>query len=50
MCDFQAREDELKSLRVPPLTENMWLKRSFSDPSLAEVIFILSALLCIFDP
>ncbi|XP_053533745.1 anillin isoform X2 [Ictalurus punctatus] len=32
----QAREDELKSLRVQPLTENMWLKRSFSDPSLAE--------------
>ncbi|XP_060779114.1 anillin, actin binding protein 2 [Neoarius graeffei] len=32
----QAREDELKSLRVQPLTENMWLKRSSSDPSLAE--------------
>ncbi|XP_047678656.1 anillin isoform X2 [Tachysurus fulvidraco] len=32
----QAREDELKSLRVKPLTENMWLKRSFSDPSLTE--------------
>ncbi|KAM9480887.1 anillin, actin binding protein 2 isoform 1-T1 [Clarias gariepinus] len=32
----QAREDELKSLRVQPLTENMWLKRSFSDPSLTE--------------
>ncbi|KAI5624304.1 anillin isoform X2 [Silurus asotus] len=32
----QAREDELQSLRVQPLTENMWLKRSFSDPSLAE--------------
>ncbi|XP_036441517.1 anillin isoform X2 [Colossoma macropomum] len=32
----QAREDELKLLRVQPLTENMWLKRSLSDSSLAE--------------
>ncbi|XP_062860587.1 anillin, actin binding protein 2 [Trichomycterus rosablanca] len=32
----QARKDELKSLRVQPLTENMWLRRSLSDPSLAE--------------
>ncbi|XP_076848991.1 anillin, actin binding protein 2 isoform X2 [Brachyhypopomus gauderio] len=32
----QAREDELKGLRAQPLSENMWLKRSLSDPSLAE--------------
>ncbi|XP_026870902.2 anillin isoform X1 [Electrophorus electricus] len=32
----QARKDELKLLRVQPLSENMWLKRSLSDPSLAE--------------
>ncbi|XP_072551290.1 anillin, actin binding protein 2 [Salminus brasiliensis] len=32
----QAREDELKLLKVQPLTENMWLKRSLSDSSLAE--------------
>lgn len=41
---FQVREDELKSLRVQPLTDNMWLKRSLSDPSLPEVdTFILFA-------
>uniref|UniRef100_W5K9L5 Anillin, actin binding protein 2 n=1 Tax=Astyanax mexicanus TaxID=7994 RepID=W5K9L5_ASTMX len=33
----QARDDELKLLKVQPLTENMWLKRSLSDSSLAEV-------------
>uniref|UniRef100_A0A8B9JZU7 Si:dkey-30c15.10 n=1 Tax=Astyanax mexicanus TaxID=7994 RepID=A0A8B9JZU7_ASTMX len=32
----QARDDELKLLKVQPLTENMWLKRSLSDSSLAE--------------
>ncbi|XP_066540264.1 anillin, actin binding protein 2 isoform X2 [Hoplias malabaricus] len=32
----QAREDELRLLRVTPLSENMWLKRSLSDSSLAE--------------
>ncbi|XP_077049856.1 anillin, actin binding protein 2 isoform X3 [Siphateles boraxobius] len=32
----QAREDELRLLKVQPVADNMWLKRSLSDSSLAE--------------
>ncbi|XP_043119824.1 anillin isoform X2 [Puntigrus tetrazona] len=32
----QAREDELRQLKVQPVAENMWLKRSLSDSSLTE--------------
>ncbi|XP_016403179.1 actin-binding protein anillin-like [Sinocyclocheilus rhinocerous] len=32
----QAREDELRQLKVQPVAENMWLKRSLSDSSLIE--------------
>ncbi|XP_051580632.1 anillin-like [Myxocyprinus asiaticus] len=32
----QAREDELRLLKVQPVAENMWLKRSLSDSSLTE--------------
>ncbi|KTF78735.1 hypothetical protein cypCar_00017986, partial [Cyprinus carpio] len=32
----QAREDELSQLKVQPVAENMWLKRSLSDSSLTE--------------
>ncbi|XP_050990288.1 anillin isoform X1 [Labeo rohita] len=32
----QAREDELRKLKVQPVAENVWLKRSLSDSSLAE--------------
>jgi len=33
----QARKDELRLLKVQPVAENMWLKRSLSDSSLTEV-------------
>ncbi|XP_052439069.1 anillin isoform X3 [Carassius gibelio] len=32
----QARENELSQLKVQPVAENMWLKRSLSDSSLTE--------------
>ncbi|XP_056334625.1 anillin, actin binding protein 2 isoform X3 [Danio aesculapii] len=32
----QAREDELRLLKIQPVAENMWLKRSLSDSSLTE--------------
>ncbi|KAK7151820.1 hypothetical protein R3I94_008234 [Phoxinus phoxinus] len=32
----QAREHELRLLKVQPVADNMWLKRSLSDSSLAE--------------
>ncbi|KTF78955.1 hypothetical protein cypCar_00014908 [Cyprinus carpio] len=32
----QARENELRQLKVQPVAENMWLKRSLSDSSLTE--------------
>lgn len=32
----QARVDELRTLKVQPVSENMWLKRSLSDSSLTE--------------
>ncbi|XP_059421280.1 anillin-like isoform X3 [Carassius carassius] len=32
----QAREDELRKLKVQPVAENIWLKRSLSDSSLTE--------------
>ncbi|XP_058608260.1 anillin, actin binding protein 2 isoform X3 [Onychostoma macrolepis] len=32
----QAREDELRQLKVQPVAENIWLKRSLSDSSLTE--------------
>ncbi|KAL1257096.1 hypothetical protein QQF64_012641 [Cirrhinus molitorella] len=32
----QAREDELRQLKVQPVAENVWLKRSLSDSSLSE--------------
>ncbi|XP_067276150.1 anillin, actin binding protein 2 isoform X2 [Pseudorasbora parva] len=32
----QAREDELRLLKVQPVADNMWLKRSLSDSSLTE--------------
>lgn len=32
----QKREEELRLLRVQPLSDNVWLKRSCSDSSLAE--------------
>lgn len=34
---MQAREDELRLLKVQPVADNMWLKRSLSDSSLTEV-------------
>ncbi|TRY99717.1 hypothetical protein DNTS_016533 [Danionella cerebrum] len=32
----QAREDELRFLKIQPVAENMWLKRSLSDSSLTQ--------------
>ncbi|XP_073785316.1 anillin, actin binding protein 2 isoform X3 [Danio rerio] len=32
----QAREDELRLLKIQPVAENMWFKRSLSDSSLTE--------------
>ncbi|XP_048887527.1 anillin isoform X9 [Brienomyrus brachyistius] len=33
----QERQEELRLLRSQPIAENAWMKRSLSDPSLAEV-------------
>lgn len=33
----QEREKELNQLQFQPISENAWLKRSSSDPSLTEV-------------
>ncbi|KAI4897933.1 hypothetical protein NFI96_019830 [Prochilodus magdalenae] len=43
----QVREDELKLLKAQPLAENMWLKRSLSDSSLAEAYFPKQLYLCL---
>ena len=37
----QEREEELRLLRSQPISDNAWLKRSYSDSSLAKVSFLL---------
>uniref|UniRef100_A0A8C8IES0 PH domain-containing protein n=1 Tax=Oncorhynchus tshawytscha TaxID=74940 RepID=A0A8C8IES0_ONCTS len=40
----QEREEELRLVRAQPITENVFLKRSFSDSSLTEVSFVTLSL------